>query len=187
MMYLALFYEFFKIGLFAVGGGLATIPFLYDLAEKYTWFTTADIANMIAISESTPGPIGINMATFAGFNAAGIPGSLCATLGIIIPEVIIVLIIAGILTKFKQSSIVKSAFYGIRPAVCALITAACLEVVKISILRWSLFAESKDWSVLVNYKALVAFVVILFLVRKFKKHPILYIGLGAVVGIIFKF
>jgi chromate transporter len=187
MTYLALFYEFFKIGLFAVGGGLATIPFLYDLAAKYTWFTTADIANMIAISESTPGPIGINMATFAGFNAAGILGSICATVGIIIPEMIIVMIIAGILTKFKQSSLVKSAFYGIRPAVCALISAACIEVIKISILRWSAFTATKDWSVLVNYKALIAFAVILFLVRKFKKHPILYIALGAVVGIVLHF
>lgn len=187
MIYLQLFYEFFKIGLFAVGGGLATIPFLYDLAAKCSWFTKADIANMIAISESTPGPIGINMATFAGFNAAGVLGSACATVGIIIPEIIIVMVIATILTRFKESSIVKSAFYGIRPVVCALISVACLEIVKISIFRWSAFIAEYDWSVLVNYKALVFFAIELFLVLKFKKHPILYIVLGAVVGIILKF
>lgn len=187
MIFFQLFYEFFKIGLFAVGGGLATIPFLYDLAAKYTWFTTADIANMIAISESTPGPIGINMATFAGFNAAGIIGSTCATVGIILPEVIIVMIVATILSKFKESTIVKSAFYGIRPVVCALISVACIEVIKISIFRWDAFIANYNWSILVNYKALVFFAIELFLVLKFKKHPIIYIAFGAVVGILVKF
>ena len=78
MIYLLLFFEFFKIGLLAVGGGLVTVPFLFDLSEAYGWFSTSDLANMIAVSESTPGPIGVNMATFAGYNACGIMGALLA-------------------------------------------------------------------------------------------------------------
>ena len=95
MIFLQLFYEFFKIGLFAVGGGMATIPFLMDLTSRYSWFTMADLTNMIAVSESTPGPIGINMATYAGFNAAGIPGALCATLSLVLPAWIIIILIAS--------------------------------------------------------------------------------------------
>ena len=100
MIYIKLFLEFFKIGLFAVGGGLATIPFLYDLAEKTSWFTKAELSNMIAVGESTPGPIGVNMATYAGVQTTGILGGISATLGLICPSLIIILIIAKILDKF---------------------------------------------------------------------------------------
>ena len=103
MTYVILFFEFFKIGLFAVGGGLATLPFLYELAGKYTWFDEAMLGNMIAVSQSTPGPIGINMATYAGFNAAGILGGILATVGLVTPSVIIIIIVAHVLNKFKES------------------------------------------------------------------------------------
>ena len=93
MTYLILFLEFFKIGLFAVGGGLATLPFLSELAGKYPWFDESMLGNMIAVSQSTPGPIGINMATYAGFNAGGVLGGLVATIGIVTPSVIIILIV----------------------------------------------------------------------------------------------
>lgn len=92
MIYGLLFYEFFMVGLFAIGGGAATIPFLFDLSAKYNWFSFEDLANMIAVSESTPGPIGVNMATFAGFETAGVLGALCATFGLILPSVIIIVL-----------------------------------------------------------------------------------------------
>ena len=112
MIYLKLFYEFFKIGLFAVGGGAATIPFLSSLSEKTAWFTQTDLANMIAISESTPGPIGVNMATYAGFNAGssfgsfwyGIAGGVVATLSLVLPSVIVCIIVYKFLEKFKDLS-----------------------------------------------------------------------------------
>ena len=106
MMLLRLFWEFFKIGLFAVGGGMATIPFLYDLSDRTGWFTYTQLADMIAISESTPGPIGVNMATYVGFTVAGIPGAVIATIGEVTPSIIVILIVAAMLTKFRNSNYV---------------------------------------------------------------------------------
>ena len=103
MIYLRLFYEFFKAGLFAVGGGMATLPFLYDISDSTGWFTHSQLADMIAVSESTPGPIGVNMATYVGYTTGGIPGAVIATLGLITPSIIIILIIAKALQAFRQS------------------------------------------------------------------------------------
>jgi len=183
MVYLLLFYEFFKIGLFSIGGGLASIPFLYDLADKYPWFTREDVVNMIAISESTPGPIGLNMATYVGYTTAGPLGSVISTIAIIMPEIIIVLLVSRILKQFSSSRYVQSAFYGIRPVVTALISAACFEVLKISVLNWNEFISSFNWANLINFKALVVFIITSFLVFRFKKHPVYYIAGCAVVGI----
>ena len=105
MLYLRLMIEFFKTGLFAIGGGLATLPFLYELSEKTGWFTTTDISNMIAISESTPGPIGINMSTYVGFHTAGLLGGIVTTLSLVLPSIIIIEIISKVLTKFKESKV----------------------------------------------------------------------------------
>ena len=124
MIYLRLFFEFFKAGLFAVGGGLATLPFLYDMAEKTGWFTAETVMDMIAISESTPGPIGVNMATYAGFTTAGVLGSVCATVGLVFPSVIIIIFVYKMLEKFKGSKLVNDVFYGLRPAVAGLVGAA---------------------------------------------------------------
>ena len=115
MIYLRLFLEFFKTGLFSVGGGLATIPFLYELSAKTGWFSYEELANMMAVSESTPGPMGVNMATYVGFETAGVPGSICATIGLVTPSVIIILIIAKALHAFRSNRYVDAAFYGIRP------------------------------------------------------------------------
>ena len=139
---LRLFWEFFKTGLFSVGGGLATLPFIYDISDKTGWFTHAQIADMIAVAESTPGPIGINMATYVGYTTAGIAGSLCATLGIIVPPITIILIIAKFLQRFRESTLVDHAFYGLRPASSALIAAAGVSVVKIALLDLPAFAAS---------------------------------------------
>lgn len=185
MIYLQLFLEFFKMGLFAVGGGLATIPFLYELTEKYTWFSKEILGDMIAISESTPGPIGVNMATYAGVNAAGVLGGITATLGLICPSVIIVLIVAKVFQKFKESKLVKNAFSGIRPAVTGM-----LASVGIGILLLALFGNS-NWKEITfsysNIKSIILFVIILILSNKIKIHPIFYILAGGIVGAIFSF
>ena len=121
MIYLQLFWEFFKTGLFAVGGGMATVPFLFDISARTQWFTSAELANMIAISESTPGPIGINMATYVGYETAGIIGGLIATLGLVTPSIIIIVIVASVLSHLNENPLVKSLFKYLRPAVIGLL------------------------------------------------------------------
>ena len=133
MIYLQLAFEFFKIGLFSIGGGMATLPFLMDLTKKYNWYTASELANIVAISESTPGPVGVNMATYAGYNAAGIPGALIATLSLTAPALIIIIIIARFLENFSENPTVKAVFYGIRPTVAALIGYAVWELLKITL------------------------------------------------------
>ena len=191
MLYLRLFWEFFKTGLFAVGGGMATLPFLYDMADKTGWFTHGQLADMIAVSESTPGPIGVNMATYVGFTAGGIPGALVATLGLITPEVIIILIIARVLQQFRQNKTVDAAFYGLRPCSVALIAAAGLLVVKVALLRLDAFAASGAVRDLFNWKAVVLAAVLLVLTRFVKAtkklHPIFFILGSALVGVVFSF
>lgn len=170
MIYLTLFYEFFKTGLFSIGGGLATIPFLYDMAEKFTWFSKERMGDMIAISESTPGPIGVNMATYAGFHAAGILGGITATVGLVFPSVIVIILIYKMLDRFKNSAFRKHIFYGIRPAVTGMIAAAGLGMMKLSVVDW---------------KTAVMFLILLFCTNKFKKHPAFYILLAGLAGGIF--
>lgn len=186
MTYILLFIEFFKIGLFSIGGGLATLPFLYNLADKYTWFDRHMLADMIAVSESTPGPIGINMATYAGFHAGGALGSIIATLALVMPSVIIIIIIAKFLNKFSDNQYVKASFYALRPAVTGLIAVALFEIYKISIFTFETFRKTNSFIDIINLKNLILFFIILFLITKFKKHPIFYILTGAVFGIIFK-
>ena len=128
-VYLRLFWEFFKTGLFAVGGGMATLPFLKDIGQSTGWYTYTDLMNMLAVSESTPGPIGINMATYVGFTVRGVPGAIIATLGEVTPSIIVILIVAAMLKKFRDSKLVNNAFYGLRPASTGLIGAACVAVV----------------------------------------------------------
>ncbi len=194
MIYLQLFYEFFMTGLFAIGGGMATIPFLYDISDKTGWFTHAELANMIAVGESTPGPIGVNMATYVGFltgqDVAGIPGAILgaviATLGLVLPSIFIIIIIAAILNQFRKSKYVQNAFYGLRPASSGLIAAAGISVAATTLF----FAEASGWMNKFNWKG-IALAVVLWvltnLVKPTKKlHPIVFIGFSAIVGIIFK-
>ncbi len=191
MILLRLFWEFFKTGLFAVGGGMATLPFLYDMAEKTGWFTAGQLADMIAVSESTPGPIGVNMATYVGFHTAGIPGAVIATLGLITPEVIIILLIARVLERFRQNKLVDAAFYGLRPCSVGLIAAAGLLVVKVAMFHFETFKESGISMELFNWKALALAAVLLVLTRWVKPlkklHPIFFILGSALVGVIFSF
>lgn len=191
MIYLRLFFEFFKTGLFAVGGGMATVPFLYDMADKTGWFTYDKLADMIAVSESTPGPIGVNMATYVGFTSAGIPGALVATLGLVTPSVIIILIIAKFLAGFSDNKYVKAAFYTIRPASTALIAAAGVLVLQISLLNTEAFGQGGGVLSLFDFKS-IALAVIVFVLTNFVKpakklHPVVFIALSAVAGIVFNF
>lgn len=179
--------EFFKTGLFAVGGGLATLPFLYAMGEATGWFTAQDVANMIAISESTPGPMGVNMATYVGFNSFGILGSLVGPLALVFPSVVIIVIISKILNKFKESKLVQDVFYGLRPASTGLIIAAGLGVAKIALLYVDNFIDTGNIFNLFNYKAIILAAVIFFVMRKKDLHPILVVVISAVIGILFKF
>lgn len=186
MIYLQLFWEFFKVGLFSVGGGLATLPFLYDISAKTGWFTTADIADMVAVSESTPGPLGINMATYVGHKTTGVTGGIVATLGLIAPAIVVIMIIARILTAFKEAKVVQDTFYGLRPASTGLIAAAGLGVAKIALLRLDLFRQTGSVLSLFNWKLILLAAVIYITLVKFRKHPILYIAAAAAAGIIFQ-
>ncbi len=184
MIYLRLFFEFFKAGMFAIGGGLATLPFLQDIAVKTGWFSEAMLADMIAVSESTPGPIGINMATYAGYLTAGIPGALIATLGLVTPAVIILLIIARVLDAFRSNPYVNAAFYGLRPAVVGLIGAAGISVVKTSLVHLPYAGNLLGFF---DWFSIGIFALVFILRRKFQIHPIAYLAASAVAGILLGF
>ena len=191
MIELLLFWEFLKIGLFSVGGGMATLPFLYDLSDSTGWFTHAQLADMLAVSESTPGPVGINMATYVGYTVGGFCGALLATLGVILPGTVIVLIIASMLDKFRGNKYVDAAFYGLRPASTGLIAAAGVSVVSIALLNTSLYAATGNLLDLISVKAVILAAVLWVLtnlVKPTKKlHPVVFIAASAVVGIVFSF
>lgn len=191
MIFLKLFWAFFKTGLFAVGGGMATIPFLYEMSDSTGWFTHNDLANMIAVSESTPGPIGVNMATYVGYVTGcneggigfGILGAVIATLGLIMPAIIIILIIALFLKSFKDNKYLNSAFYGLRPASTGLIAAAGLSVAVTNFLPDGFVLAGFNW------KGVILAVVLWILTNCVKKvknlHPIVFILISAVAGVVF--
>lgn len=189
MIYLRLFWEFFKVGLFSIGGGLATLPFLYSLGAKTGWFGTADVANMLAISESTPGPIGVNMATYVGFDCGGILGGVVATLGLVTPSVIVIVLIAMALQAFRTNKYVDAAFYTLRPASTGLIAAAGWSVFVLVLLNLDAFRASYQIGDLLQWKNLILFAVIWVLtnlVKPIKKlHPVVFLALAAVAGIVF--
>lgn len=207
MLYLRLFFEFFKTGLFAVGGGMATIPFLYRMADATGWFTANDVANMIAVGESTPGPIGVNMATYVGFvtgmnqhgTVGAVLGGTTATIGLITPSIIIILIIAIFLKNFRENPYVKKAFYGLRPASTGLIAAAGLSVVVDNLLFMEKMMSSvgstgaaladPSFLAVINWKGWILAVLLWIFTNKVSKtkkwHPIVFIAISAVVGVVF--
>lgn len=178
MTLLHLFFEFFKVGLFAIGGGMATLPFLFDLSNRYpAWLSYEDISNMIAVSEATPGPMGVNMATFTGNNVAGVIGGITATLGLVAPSIIIILIVARILDKFKENKYVGYAFYGLRAVVIALIAYAGFQVFSVALFNGSS----------IKIVEAVVFAALFILMVIFKKlHPIFWIVIAAILGIVLK-
>lgn len=179
MIYLRLIWEFFLIGLFAIGGGFATLPFLYNLAERTGWINPEQIADMVAVAESTPGAIGINMATFTGFTTAGVAGGVCATLGLVLPSIIIIGIIAHCIQRFRSNPWVNYGLSGIRPAAFGLIAAAGAGILRICV--WNQDGDgmlnSLDW------KAVLLLAAFTWAIMRYKKHPVLYIAAGAILGI----
>ena len=191
MILLRLFFEFFKTGLFAVGGGMATVPFMYDIADRTGWFTHELLADMIAISESTPGPIGVNMATYVGYITAGPVGSVVATLGLITPEIIVILLIARAMKAFRDHPLVDAGFYGLRPCSLGMIAAAGMLVVRITLLHTGLIGTGAGLLQLINFKAVALAAVLIVCTRFVKKlkglHPVVFILASAAVGIVFHF
>ena len=197
MILCKLFWEFCKTGLFAIGGGMATVPFLREIADKTGWFTAGQLADMIAVSESTPGPLGVNMATYVGYTVGssqlgspwmGIVGAVTATLGLIFPSIVIVLCISFFLKRFRTSTLVDAALYGLRPASVALISAAGVEIVLFAILRvdsiYQIGAAQLSWKSVLLAAGVYAGT---NLIPKLKKlHPIWFILLAAVVGVLLK-
>ena len=190
MILLQLFYEFAKVGLFTVGGGMASVPFLMVMSEKTGWFTQAQLLDMIAISESTPGPLGINMGTYVGFETAGVPGAIIATLGITLPTAALAIIVAKFLFGFKENKYVQGAFYGLRPASAGLIASAGVSVAMLSLVNQAAL-EAKAWASIVDIKAIILAALLWVLTNKVKQtkklHAIYFIAASAVIGIIFGF
>ena len=197
-LYLQLYWEFFKTGLFAVGGGMATIPFLKDIGEKTGWYTYTDLMNMLAVSESTPGPIGINMATYVGFTAGGPLGAVIATLGEVTPSILVILIVASLLKNFRDNKYVNHAFYGLRPASTGLIGAACVAVILEVLTSVTVLSEGRllngfalGAGSLLHWPKLALAAVLILLTNRVKatkdRHPIVFIALSAVVGMLFGF
>ena len=200
MIYVKLFWEFFKTGLFAVGGGMATLPFLQAIGENSGWYSYTDLMNILAVSESTPGPNGINKATNVGFNVAGIPGAVTATIGEVTPSIIVILIVAAILNSFRDNKYVNRAFYGLRPASTGLIGAACVAVI-LEVLT-AVQLVSPEGSLikglvlpsaggLLNWPGLALAGLLLVLTNWVKPvknwHPIVFIAFSAVIGVVFHF
>ena len=182
MLYLRLFLEYFYAGLFSVGGGLATIPFLQDMGARTGWFTSQELANMIAVSEATPGPMGVNMATYVGYHMGGVAGAAVATLALIMPAVIISLLICKAIATWRNNQYVEMVFTGLRPAVAGLLAAISITLISLALFGTEHFTPGLP----LNLKALIFLLVVTPAVFYFNKHPIIFIALGAVVGIIFQ-
>jgi len=187
MKLLFLFATFFKIGLFSIGGGLATLPFLFELADNSVasgspWLTRAMIGDMLAVAQSSPGAVGANLTAYTGLRYAGIPGGYISALGLIAPSIIIIIIVARMLRAFKESAVVKSLFSGFRPAAAGLLSAAGFGAIALSL--WN--SAAPVWYEYLRWKETLIFIALVFLVIKFKKHPIIYIIAAGAAGVIFK-
>ena len=182
MTLLILAFEFFKAGLFAIGGGLATLPYLMEMSVNHpNWFSLNELMNMIAVSESTPGPIGVNMATYVGYHVAGIPGAVVATFALVLPAYLTVLIIIRILDRFRTNRRVSGALDGLRPAVTGLIAAAGYSVLVASLIRVTDGVTQFQW---IAFALFLAFFTAMQFKPLKKVHPLLYIAVGAVLGVV---
>ncbi len=185
MTYLLLFLEFFQTGLFTVGGGYATLPFIQKMMEHYpAWFGTIQLADIAAIAEATPGPVGVNAATFAGYSAAGVPGALVATFALVLPSFVIVSLIAKILEKNRQTLLVTDLFAALRPSVTGLIAAAAWSVIQVSLFGGRLtgaFWLTMDWRRLALFAVLLG---LLFVPKVRKVHPVFFFLAGGLAGLL---
>lgn len=176
MIYWQLFWNFLNIGVFSFGGGYATLPFLYQISETYGWYSLSDLSNMIAVSSITPGPIGVNMATFAGFKTTGFCGALLATCAIILPSLVFAVIISKILKKFSENIYVKSVVYVLKPLGCGLLSA-----VGVNLFIKNCLGENFN-----IYNLIFLFLLILLSLRK-KLNPAFYLGVAGLYGLIKNF
>lgn len=174
-----LFFEFIKVGLFTYGGGYASLPFLYELVDNYNWFTHEQLTQLIAISGITPGPIGLNMATFSGFQTLGLIGALVSSFGLVLPMIIITSQVFRLYRKFCQSKLVKSILYVLRPTSCALITGVGLK------LFYNLVLNNNIKLMTLDYRALFVVLLLFILTFKLKRDPIIYMALAGLLGVIF--
>ena len=188
MFFVYLFTTFSKIGLFAIGGGLATLPFLFELADNLSginaegWLSREMVGNMLAVAQTLPGAIGANLSAYTGYNYRGIPAGYIAALGLITPSIIIIIIVARMLKAFKENAAVKSLFSGLRPAAAGLLSAAGFGAITLSV--WN--AAAPVWHEFIRWKEAALFLVLFALVYKFKKHPIVYIIAAGAAGVILK-
>ena len=183
MIYFRLFYEFAKVAVFTFGGGMASIPFLQEMAVETGWFTLEQLTDFIAISESTPGPIAVNIATYAGYNTAGYLGGVCATMGLVFPAIVLMTIVAKFITAFRGNKYIDKAFYGLRPCVLALIASALIGIAEVTLLN----KGAAGFAEFINWRACLIIIVVVALqsTEKFKKvHPVAFLALSAVLGIV---
>ena len=186
MTYLYLCWEFFKTGFFAIGGGLATLPFLSKMGNAYGWFAQEELANMLAVSESTPGPIGINMATYVGNTVGGILGGVLATFSLVLPSYLVILAVEKVMEHFKENHYVQGAMKTLRPASVGMVCAAVLGVLQSVLLDMDAVA-ALQWNSMVVVPSLLLFLVLLvFYIRFNKLHPVVLLSIGAVAGIVLK-
>lgn len=169
MIYLQLIFEYFKTGLFSFGGGYATIPFLYHISENYGWYSAKQLSDMIAVASITPGPVGVNVATYSGYTTTGIAGAILATCAVILPSLICVVLVAKLIAKFRQNKHVQAAIYALKPAGCGLLAAIAAN----------LFLEN-----ITQLWAYVLFIILLIMSIKIKKDPLLFLGISAIAGLI---
>ena len=192
MKLLFLFANFFKIGLFSVGGGYAILPFLFEMADKSAadgihadgsgWLTREMVGNMMAVAQSLPGPIGANLSAYTGIHYGGLPAGFTAAFGLAAPSIIIIMIVARTLEAFKENMVVKSLFAGLRPAAAGLLSAAAFGAIALSL--WN--AAAPVWYDFIRWKETLIFAVVFFLIFKFKKHPVIYIVAAGAVGVVLK-
>lgn len=182
--YVKIYFIFFKVGLFTVGGGLAAIPLLQEEVLNRSWLSLAEFTDMIAVSESTPGPIGANVATYVGYSQLGILGSVVATLGLVTPSVIIIILIAKFVLHYRDNKVVDAVFLGLRPAVTGLILSAAYSVAVMTLVDIELFKDTGSFMDLLNIKALIMFIVFYYAIYKWKKHPIYYIVAAGIIGMV---
>ena len=176
MIFFELFWTFFKIGLFTFGGGYAMLPLIQEEVLNHGWVSMAEVVDFIAVSESTPGPFAVNMSTYVGMVTAGLGGAVCATLGVVLPSLLVILAVARFYERFRRSRMVEGAMTGLRPCVVGLIAAALLSAGR-SVLFPEGLALTASQGVSAGIFALIA------LLAFKKKHPIALIGLSAALGI----
>lgn len=186
MKLLQLLIEFFKTGLFSIGGGLATLPFLSRMGEKYGWFTQEELANMLAVSESTPGPIGVNMATYVGNTVYGVLGGVITTFALVLPSYLVILLVFRVMKRFHDNLYVQGAMQTLRPASVGMVGAAVLDVLVSVLLRKDAIA-ALAWSQMFVVPNVILFALLYAFYLKFQKlHPIVILALGAAAGILLK-